>query len=176
MLEKLFAPRNQVIILSALGFFTLLFHLLLVWPSNFQVRDKQEAFITALEEGDHSTIDDLISEHYRDQWEFDKDDAILSLKDVRSRLMSLSLKWKPSSEQIESPVATLEGTLTAEAVGLYFPAHEITDRINGLEAPFVFRWEKESWIPWSWRLVRIENSDLSLDGYSPGAIKRAFGG
>ena len=58
-----------------------------------------------------------------------------------------------------------------EATG-FFATDLITSKLNGIDAPWVFEWKKESWLPWSWKLVRIENSGLDLGSYSPGDLKR----
>jgi hypothetical protein len=51
-------------------------------------------------------------------------------------------------------------------------------QLNRLEEPFVFTWQKKSFLPASWRLVRVENPSLPDDlyGYRPGDIGRAMRG
>ncbi|HQZ27040.1 MAG TPA: hypothetical protein PK648_02735, partial [Verrucomicrobiales bacterium] len=55
---------------------------------------------------------------------------------------------------------------------------EVTRQVNLLKEPFVFTWEKQSFLPNSWRLVRVDNPALPDDlyGYEPGDIRRAMKG
>ena len=55
---------------------------------------------------------------------------------------------------------------------------EVTRRINRLEEPFLFTWKKETFLPSSWRLMQIHQSELpsELYGYDPGDIRRAMSG
>jgi hypothetical protein len=176
MLGTLLKPRSQVIIVAGIGITVLLYHNLFVWPAEIQVREKQTAFLDAIEEGDNAAWDNLLSEQYRDQWDFNKVNALISLQDIRSQFMAINISWTLTSEIIESSDATLTGSMKMEATGIYLPSDIVTSRVNRLETPFIFTWKKESWLPWSWKLIRIENSGLDLDGYKPGAIKRRLGG
>ena len=130
---------------------------------------KQKAFLIAIEEGDNSAWNSLLSESYLDQWEFSKSNAMVALQDVRSQLIGLHIKWESESTMIDEGRGSLQGKMQFEATG-FFATDFITSRVNSLDAPWVFQWRKESWLPWSWKLVRIENEDLNLGGYSPGDL------
>ncbi|MEZ5326459.1 MAG: hypothetical protein R3F19_15520 [Verrucomicrobiales bacterium] len=171
MIEKLLKPRSQVIIVTGITALIVLYHSLFEWPSDTQVRQKQEAFLLAIEEGDNSAWNSLISESYEDQWGFSKSNALVALQDVRSQFIGLNITWKPESQIVDSGEGKLAGTMKFEATG-FFATDMITSRLNKITAPWVFEWQKESWLPWSWRLTRIENPELDLGDYSPGDLKR----
>ena len=171
MVEKLLKPRSQVIIIGSIVSLIVLYNLAFEWPSSIQVPLKQEAFLISLEEGDNGAWDKLLSESYEDQWGFSKSNALVSFQDVRSQFIGLHIEWKPQSTLIDARTGKLTGNMKFDATGL-FATDLISSRINSLDAPWVFVWQKESWLPWSWKLVRIENSDLDLGRYSPGDLGR----
>ncbi|MDA0812460.1 MAG: hypothetical protein O3C21_08765 [Verrucomicrobia bacterium] len=171
MIQKLLRPRSQVIIVSSITALIVLYHMLFEWPAATQVRLKHEAFLVSIEEGDNAAWDTLLSESYEDQWGFSKSNAMVAMQDVRSQFIGLKITWKPESEVVDSGDGTLAGEMKFEATG-FFATDLITSKLNGIEEPWVFAWKKESWLPWSWKLVRIENSGLDLGGYSPGDLKR----
>lgn len=171
MVEKLLKPRSQILIIGGISAAIVLYNLLFEWPASIQVPLKQQAFLVAVEEGDNAAWDHLLSESYRDQWEFSKSNALVALQDVRSQLIGIKIDWNADATFVDEGEGTLRGSMKVEATG-FFGTDFITSRINRLDAPWVFHWRKESWRPWSWKLVRIENEDLSLGGYEPGELTR----
>ena len=174
MIEKLLKPRNQILLILGLVLVWLAYSFVFVWPAHIQLPTKQDAFLSSIEDGDDHVWEDLISEAYQDQWEFSKSNVLVSLSDVRTNLMALHISWEPEAPEILEDEARLTGDLNFEATAL-FGADFVTSRLNNLKTPWVFTWKKESWKPWSWKLVRIENPSLSLDGYRPGDIGRRLG-
>jgi hypothetical protein len=171
MIQKLLRPRSQVIIVSGITALIVFYHMLFEWPAETQVRLKHEAFLVSIEEGDNSAWNTLLYESYEDQWGFSKSNAMVAMQDVRSQFIGLNIIWQPESEVVDSGDGKLAGEMKFEATG-FFATDLITSKLNGIDAPWVFEWKKESWLPWSWKLVRIENSGLDLGSYSPGDLKR----
>ncbi|MGK0188143.1 MAG: hypothetical protein ACI9R3_003935 [Verrucomicrobiales bacterium] len=174
MIEKLLKPRSQALIISSITALVVLYHMVFEWPSSIQLPLKQEAFLIAIEEGDNSAWDTLLSESYEDQWGFSKSDALVALQDVRSQLIGLDVVWTSEDTVIGDEDGKLTGDMHFEASG-FFATDLITSRLNGVDKPWVFEWRKESWIPWSWKLVRIENESLNIGRYRPGDLKRKMG-
>lgn len=171
MVEKLLKPRSQALIISGVVILVVLYHSIFEWPSSIQVPLKQEAFLIAIEEGDNSAWDTLLSETYEDQWGFSKSNALVALQDVRSQLIGLDVVWTSEDTMINDGAGTLSGDMHFEATG-FFGTDALTSLLNGLDEPWIFEWQKESWIPWSWKLVRIENDSLNIGGYRPGDLKK----
>ena len=49
--------------------------------------------------------------------------------------------------------------------------------VNREKSPLTFSWEKESWVPWSWKLVRMDHPELEIpESYTPGDLLKARNG
>ena len=41
-------------------------------------------------------------------------------------------------------------------------AQLVIERLQGLHEPFTFRWQRRSWKPWDWALVRVDQPTLEI--------------
>ena len=142
-----------------------------------QIENKQAALIRGVEKRSRSKVEKLIADSYLDRWMFDKEDAITAFLDVGSQFIALGITEVDPEHQIDESRSTATVTTQIKVAGSGSPvAQMILRRTNQLEAPFVFTWEKQSWWPGSWRLTKVDNSELpeSFDGYQPGDIRRAM--
>ena len=73
-------------------------------------------------------------------------DLTITVSDARTRIGNAEACWQ----------AQIRMTGRGEATT------EITDRVNSLTTPFVFHWRSESWKPWDWKLVKVENRSLDI--------------
>jgi len=174
-------PRGFVrgIVLGALAAVALLATLVVMQSRPERaVRKKQESLVDGIERRSPARMRRLISEEYGDRWGFTRDDAVEAMLDAGSQFLVLVVDseergFERKDSRVEvSAILTLSGRPAGPAAG------EVTRRINRLDAPFVFTWKKESFLPQSWRLVRIDNEDLprELYGYRPGDIRRMMRG
>lgn len=146
-------------------------------PSNM-ISKKQAALITGIEKRSPSRIKRLLSEGYRDRWGFDRQDATEAVVDVGSQFLTLVLTSEEMNVVRVDDRATVTVLLRVGGKPIGPGGSEVTRRLNQLKTPFEFTWEKQSFLPASWRLVQIENVDLpeNLYGYEPGDIRRAMQG
>ncbi len=139
---------------------------------------KQDALIAGIEKRNAARMKRMVAESYEDKWGFDDDEAIEAIVDVGSQFMALVLTAENREIEIEGERATVKVDLTVSGKPVGPVGNEVTRRLNRLTNPFVFEWEKQSFLPSSWRLVRIDHEDLpaELYGYEPGDIRRAMKG
>ena len=145
------------------------------WAPQRVVERQQAALIVALERRSAKRLDRLLAPDYRDQWEFDREEAKLAIQDIGSQFFVLTLL--PVEPETNVTGDTAEVSLRFNASGNGGPlAHEVIRKANQLKTPFIFIWKKQSAWPGDWKLTRIENADLAreLHGYRPGDIKRAM--
>lgn len=161
----------------------LLFAFLVGWiawqlrPSRV-VAQRQAALIEGIEKRSSARIARLVSEEYSDRWGFSRNDAVEAVLDVGSQFFTLVIR---STDQVttineESGVVQVRLELSGKPVGPI--GNEATRRLNQLEGPFEFTWKKETFLPTSWKLVKIDHPGLPDDlyGYEPGDIRRAMKG
>ncbi len=151
-----------------------------VWQTRpFRVVAKKQAdLISGIESRNVARIRRLVSDSYHDKWDFDADDFAEAVVDVGSQFMTLVLTPEEQGLLIEDGEAVVSVRLTVSGNVVGPAGGEVTRRINRLEEPFLFTWKKETFLPSSWRLVQIHQSELpsELYGYEPGDIRRAMSG
>ncbi len=142
------------------------------WTSERQLRSKQEALITAIEDGSWRRCEKHISSDYADRWGWTREDLGKAIKDVRSQFMVLSLDFQAPTWDIAGDTATVRGRVKVSGTGIGI-GNAIIREANRLEAPGIFTWKKESWLPWDWKLVRLDHADLDVpSSYEPGDLLR----
>jgi hypothetical protein len=139
---------------------------------------RQAALLDGIERRNPGRIQRLVAEDYTDRWGFSRKEIVTSLVDVGSQFLALVVKSGDGRLHIEDGTATYTTKLTIGGKPLGPAGQEAMRQLNQLEEPFVFTWEKKSFLPASWRLVRVENASLpdELYGYRPGDIGRAMRG
>lgn len=134
------------------------------------IERKQSAFLETIGNAAWPKCEKLVSEHYADQWKLTRTDLLLVFKDIRSQFLSVAISLRNGSLTIDEGHATYSGFLHLEGRGLGIGA-QAQSEIDRLEDPFSFQWDKESILPWSWKLVRVEHPTLEKpEGYQPGDL------
>ncbi|MDF1825310.1 MAG: hypothetical protein P1U68_11750 [Verrucomicrobiales bacterium] len=153
---------------------------LVLWetrPSNM-IAKKQDSLIRGIEKRSPSRIERLLAEDYLDRWGFDRNAAAEAVVDVGSQFLTLVLTLEEMTVDRDEGRAVVKAFLRVSGKPIGPGGNEVTRRLNRLKTPFEFTWEKQSFLPASWRLVQIENVELpeNLYGYEPGDIRRAMQG
>jgi len=141
-----------------------------------QVKVRTEKFRRALSDKNSNRAWTMVSASYRDQWGLDRDGLRLAINDVTTQFLALDVQWsEPEMERKDREVLVkARPHLAGRSVT---PVGEmILQRAAKIHEPFVFRWEKEGWWPWSWHLRSIQCPALEIpDGYRPGMLSgRSF--
>jgi hypothetical protein len=139
---------------------------------------RQAALFDGIERRNPGRIQRLVAEDYTDRWGFSRKEIVTSLVDVGSQFLTLVVKPEDGHLEIGDGTATFTTKLTIGGKPLGPVGQEATRQLNQLKQPFVFTWEKKSFLPASWKLIRVENPALPDDlfGYRPGDIGRAMRG
>lgn len=142
------------------------------------VEKKQASLIEGIERRSPARIERLVAEEYSDDWGFSREDAVEAVVDVGSQFLVLVVTEEDKTTVLGEGEAKVSAKLIFGGKPVGPAANEVMRRLNGLKEPFVFTWKKESFLPASWRLVRMENASLPDDlwGYEPGDIRRAMQG
>ncbi|MDA7921523.1 hypothetical protein N9B73_07185 [Verrucomicrobiales bacterium] len=171
------SARIIMLIIAALAVALLVFVGLQFRPAN-AVAKKQASLIQGIEKRSASRIQRLLSENYVDRWEFTDEEIVEAVVDVGSQFMALVVTEEDQTLEINDGVAVTTAKLVISGKPVGPAGQEVTKRVNQLKTPFTFTWKKESFLPTSWRLVKIDNPGLPehLYGYEPGDIRRAMRG
>ncbi len=171
------SARIIVILIAAVAVGLLIFVGLQFRPAT-AVAKKQASLIQGIENRSASRIQRLLSGNYSDRWEFTDEEIVEAVVDVGSQFMALVVTSEDQTMEINDGIAIVTAKLVVSGKPVGPAGQEATKRVNQLKSPFTFTWEKQSFLPSSWRLVKIDNPDLPehLYGYEPGDIRRAMRG
>lgn len=144
-----------------------------------QIAKRQASLLQGIERRSPARIQRLLAKDYRDRWGFTSEQIVESIVDAGSQFMTLVVT--PEGQEVafgEDGEATVSTKLILSGNPVGPIGNEVTRQINQLQEPFVFVWKKQSFLPSSWRLVRVDNAALPDDlyGYEPGDIRRAMQG
>ena len=144
-----------------------------------QISKRQASLIEGIERRSPPRIQRLLAKDYGDRWGFTSEQIVESMVDAGSQFMALVVT--PVNQSVvfgEGGEATVSARVIISGKTVGPVGNEVTRQINQLKEPFVFVWKKQSFLPSSWRLVRVDNAALPDDlyGYEPGDIRRAMQG
>jgi hypothetical protein len=142
------------------------------WNTNSQLELHQTALIAGIEDNRWGPCEKRISANYEDRWGWKRDDLRLVFQDIRSQFLVLGLHLEDAKWDVAGKKATLTARIRVEGTPFGIGS-SIQSMINRESAPMVFKWEKESWQPWSWKLVSMNHPEIEVDGYEPGDLVRA---
>lgn len=139
---------------------------------------RQASLIEGIERRSPPRIQRLAADDYEDRWGFTGEDLAIAMVDAGGQFLALVVKPIDETVVIEDRRATITCRLELGGKPVGPVGQEVMKQINRLEEPFVFTWERKSFLPGSWRLVRVDNASLPDDlyGYEPGDFARAMRG
>ena len=142
------------------------------WTSSAQLEKRQAALISGMEDNRWRTCEKRISEEYSDRWGWKRHDLRLVFQDVRSQFLLLSITLEDQEWDVAGKRATLKARVRLGGQPIGFGG-AIVDLVNRDPTPVFFLWEKESWTPWSWKLVRMDVEVEISESYQPGDLVKA---
>lgn len=116
-----------------------------------RLRAKHAALIDWAQSGSPSAFrDTFAAPGYSDQWG-------QSVADVVERMRMVRLGYPGVTVTAEAAEISRDGDTAQIRQKL-----EIRGADTPRSATFTFRWKRQSWLPWSWRLERVDAPDLDL--------------
>lgn len=148
--------RALVALLLVVGWCTWL------WQPAHQVRLHQKNLLKAYERRDWPGVDGFLDAKYADRWGYDKEFVLRASKEVFSQFLTLGI----SSEVVNCTASGSSGQISfrVKMQGQGSPlAPMVTERVNSLHEPFACEWARQSWKPWDWKLVRMDQPELDIN-------------
>lgn len=171
MSASFFEHKTNWIVIGTLVVLTYL--LFFRWTSTAQLEKRQAALISGIEDNSWRRCKGSISERYEDRWGWGRDDLKLVFQDLRSQFLVLGIRLERPEWDVAGRKATFRAQLRIQGTPLGLGA-SVERMINRETEPMFFYWEKESWAPWSWRLVRMNHAEVDIpDSYTPGDLIKA---
>jgi len=118
---------------------------------------------SAVERRDWARVEALVDAGYSDRWGYTRATAIRDARQWIGQFFVLTVTASSARDQLSADGGTVTERWTIDGTGTE-AAGLVKERVNGLQAPFVFQWKHGNWKPWDWSLSRVDNPELELSG------------
>ena len=119
-------------------------------------------FLSALEDNDMTELGRLLGDDYADGFGLDRAECLKLAASIRGQFVVCTVR-REQSELVLDPSnksAVTRGFIRLGGQGS--PAAQAAIQAStSSQTPTAFRWRRNSWKPWDWRLVSIDNADAA---------------
>ena len=123
-----------------------------------------DEFIANIESRDASAIASFLAKDYTDTWGYTQQTLPPDLKRMMRSFTQLKLALSDVTIERTGTSAVITAKVKMSASG-YFHVDDAVRQVNALEEPFVLQWKREGWLPWKWRVSRIEQPQFDPSRY-----------
>lgn len=134
-----------------------------LWQAERQVELHSVHLLAQIEKRDWKAVGEFIGDGYQDQWGHDRALLPERLREVFRALPKARIESNVVSVHAVNGRGSWTARITVKSRGEY--AEYITSRVNSLETPFVFEWQRGATWPWDWKLVAVKNPGLEVPDY-----------
>lgn len=129
------------------------------WRPSRQVRLHQRDLLRAVEDRKWPTVGEFFAPDYRDRWGQTKPQILERLPQIFADFLALGVlaENETFSRQDGAPVIREHLRLVGSGGPI---AQFVIQESAHLTAPFSFKWRRESWKPWDWALVEVDQPQL----------------
>jgi hypothetical protein len=170
--------RYRIPILLAIAALWLIYLIAFRWQTDEQVSRNHTRFIESIEAKKWSRCTELISPNYGDRWGYNRQDMSLALKDVgRQFTFAFDFGWKLDHVETVAEGQHYKVIGSGQFTGKGGPLASAIEQYAAKYAGelFTFHWKKQSWLPWDWKLEKIEHPTLTIpSGYKPGDLQNSM--
>lgn len=132
-----------------------------LWQPERQIRLHQRHLLEAAENRNWKKLKLLLDDDFKTPNGIDKKLALGTLAEALRPFMSVHITGTETHLDRNGRVAKTGQILRLDGMGSAF-AEAIKSAVNQSNDPFEFTWERKSWKPWDWRLVRVEHPLLNF--------------
>ncbi len=135
-----------------------------LWQGQRQVELHSVHLLVEIEKHNWKAVGEFVGSDYRDQWGNDCPLLLERLREVFRALPNARIESKVVSVQAGNGRGSWTARITVKSTGQY--ADVIQNRVNSLESPFEFEWQRGATWPWDWKLVAVRNPLLEIPEYA----------
>ena len=156
-------PDRRVLFVAGGAVFALALWLALPFFSPARgVERSWDALLDALADNDLERFGSFLGEDYADGFGFDRAEALKLASEVRRHFVICTIR-RERSELVLDPLkksAVTRGLIRLGGQGSPV-AQGAIQASQSTDTPTAFRWRRNSWKPWDWRLTSIDNPDAA---------------
>lgn len=140
-------------------------YLFRLWQPQRQVELHNVHLLEQIEKRNWNAVGEFIGDTYQDRWGNDRKLLLERLPQVFRALGHTRIDVNAIAIRREEDRGYWTAKITIQGTGEL--ADFIQDRVNTLEAPFEFEWQRGATWPWDWKLVTVRNPSLEISDYTP---------
>lgn len=151
--------RLQILLatLAVVAISALAFH----WSPGRQVRLHQQNLQKAVEKRKWERVGEFVADDYTDRWGQNRARALEHLPQAFQDFLAIGILNEDVVIRADGDRHIFEARI--KIVGSGGPlAQFVMDRVDGLKQPFSFAWRRQTWKPWDWRLVQIDQPEIEI--------------
>lgn len=138
-------------------------YLAFLWQADHQVELHTSHLLRKIEKHDWSGIENAIAQDYRDDWGDDRERLLMRLREVLRFTRNMKITAVAPDVLPEGSDRKWSARVQVDGDDNEVMS-EIKQRVNPLDAPFQLQWRRQSSKPWDWKLVRVSNRELKIEG------------
>jgi hypothetical protein len=131
-----------------------------LWQPLRQVELHSGHLAAQIENKNWKAVGEFISNDYRDRWGDDRTLLLERLREVFRALPGARIELSSATSRTENGRGYWSAKVNVKGSGEF--ADFIESRVNSLESPFEFEWQRGPTWPWDWKLVAVKNPDLEI--------------
>jgi hypothetical protein len=139
-------------------------YLFRLWRPERQVELHSTHLLAQIEKKNWKSAGEFIANDYQDRWGDDRALLLERLREVFRAMPNARIEETNPIVRADDGRGFWVGTIRIKGTGEF--ADLIEARVNSLDAPFEFKWQRGATWPWDWKLVSIRNPALEISGYS----------
>lgn len=151
--------RLQVLLttLAVVAVSAIAFH----WSPGRQVRLHQRDLQRAVEKRNWTRVDGFVAADYSDRWGQNRALALEHLPQVFQDFLAIGILNEDVVIRADGDRRNFQARVRIVGSGGML-ARMVMDHVDGLKQPFTFTWRRQSWKPWDWQLVRIDQPEIEI--------------
>ena len=139
-------------------------YLVRLWQGQRQVELHSVHLLAQIEKHNWKVVGEFVGSDYRDQWGNDRALLLERLREVFRALPNARVESKVVSVQTRNGRGSWIARITLKSTGEF--ADLIQNRVNSLDSPFEFEWQRGATWPWDWKLVAVKNPAFEISDYA----------
>jgi hypothetical protein len=131
-----------------------------LWQPSRQVELHTRHLLAQIENKNWKAVGEFIGNDYGDRWGDDRTLLLERLREVFRVLPGARIEFTGAASRIQDGRGYWSAKINVKGSGQF--ADFIESRVNSLESPFEFEWQRGATWPWDWKLAAVKNPDLEI--------------
>jgi hypothetical protein len=140
-------------------------YLFRLWQPQRQIELHNTHLLEQIEKHNWKAVGQFVGDTYQDRWGNDRTLLLQRLPQVFRALGNTQIEARNIAIRREEGRGYWTAKITVTGTGEF--ADFIQTRVNSLETPFEFEWQRGVTWPWDWKLISLRNPALEISDYTP---------